>query len=230
MCRMASLLSTWQPRRITLRWFGSFWRTAPARAWPLRYCTCVRVFVIVCVCVLICVYVPVLCAPLYSHTFTVCLHAFSLPRSCMVFTSVVLTTFISSPPLCLSSFYHPDPTHPESLCLFPILSVSHVLTLSTFLSFLCPSPPAPSLLPLLPRSPSLHEGLGRASLIGSVWWWRQSDLEWVTDEVCSARCLSSTTAAAVTALIYVAQPVEAIHTHIYQSGHVYTHKHVHIRR
>lgn len=143
----------------------------------------------------------------------------------MVFASVVLTTFVSPPPLCLSSFYHPDPTHSESLCLFLVLSVSHILALSTSLSFLHPPPCAPSPLPLLPRPPSLHEGLGRASLIGSVWWWRQSDLEWVTDEVCSTR--SSTAAAAVTALIYVAQPVEPIHTHTYQSGHVYTHTQAH---
>lgn len=48
LCRMASLLFTWLPRRITLRWYGSFWRTTPARVWPLRYCTCV------CYCVYVC--------------------------------------------------------------------------------------------------------------------------------------------------------------------------------
>lgn len=180
------------------------------------------------VCVLICVCVPVLCLLCYS----ICLHAFSLPQSCMVFTSVVLTTFVSSPPLYPSSFYHPDPTHSASacvsicfslslsflffpVCLFLVLSVSHSRSvypfcLSTILLHLPRSP-----FPLLPRSPSLDEGPGRASLIGSVWWWRQSDLEWVTDEVRSARCLSSTAAAAVTALIYVAQPVEPIHTCTY---------------
>lgn len=35
-CRMASLPCTWQPRRITWRWCASSWRTAPARASPLR--------------------------------------------------------------------------------------------------------------------------------------------------------------------------------------------------
>lgn len=182
---------------------------------------------------------PVLCPPLYSHTVTVCLHAFSLPRSCTVFTSLVLTTFISSPPLFPPPFfYHPDLTHSASACVsvcffislsslyFPVSVsfLSHILTLSTSVSFHHPP------LPLLPPSLSPHEGLGRASLIGSVWWWRQSNLEWVTDEVCCARCLSSTAAAALTALICVAQPVEPIHTHTYQSPHVYTHKHVHIQR
>lgn len=60
-------------------------------------------------------------------------------------------------------------------------------------------------------------------MIGSVWWW--SDLEWVTDEVCSSPCLSSAAAgAAITALIYVAQPVERIHTHVLAvAAHEYTH-------
>lgn len=154
-CRMASLLSTWQPRRITLRWYGSFWRTAPARVWPLRYCTYVCVFVIVYVCA--CAHMCMCASPVSTslQSVTVCLHAFSLPRSCMVFTSVVLTTFISSPPLCPSSFYHPDPSPSESLslCLFLVLSVSHVLALSTSLSFHHPPLPAPSPLPLLPRPP-----------------------------------------------------------------------------
>lgn len=34
--RMASLLYTWRPRRITWRWCGSFWRTTPARVLPPR--------------------------------------------------------------------------------------------------------------------------------------------------------------------------------------------------
>lgn len=70
-CRMASLLCTWQPRRITWRWCGSFWRTAPARVSPLRYCTCV------CVCVS--------CAHMCVHFSVVCIRAFSMPLSYLRF-------------------------------------------------------------------------------------------------------------------------------------------------
>lgn len=101
------------------------------------------------------------------------------------------------------------------------------LTLSPclhLLSFLCPLS-LPSFSHSL--SPSLHEGLGRASLIGSAWWWRQSDLEWVTDEGHSACCLSSTAAAAATTFIYIVQPVEPVHSYDYQhtTCTVCTHKH-----
>lgn len=202
---MASLLCTWLPRRITSRWYGSFWRTAPVRVWPLRYCT------YLCVCVISCVCAGPVSAP---HTFTVCLH---------VIASVVLTTFISSTPLPPSSFYHPDPTRSTS----PSVSL-----LSSFLSHIRPSS-APShfsaLLP--PPAPSLHEGLGRASLIGSVWWRGQSDLEWVTDEVRSARCLSLHGCC----LCYcpdLRYSACGTHTHTYLpvTTRRQTHQHVHVRR
>lgn len=88
------------------------------------------------------------------------------------------SSFLSSH-LPHSAFLSP---HHFPVSVFSSSFLSHILVLCLFtllLLFL-------HLLLLLP-SPSLHEGLGRASLIGSVWWWRQSDLEWVTDEVRSAR-------------------------------------------
>lgn len=136
--------------------------------------------------------------------------------NCVVVSSVVLTTFI---PLLLCSLpcLHPDPTHVASafmffftpLCLTPSVSHYHLFYISCLPPAPLPSPPPP------PLSPSPHEGLGRASLIGSAWWWRQSDLEWVTDEVRSACCLSSAAAAADTTFIYIVQLVEPIHSYYY---------------
>lgn len=174
------------------------------------------------VCVQICVCVQVhLCPPVstVNYSMTPCIFSASVLYGLYICCTNHLHLLSSS-----VSFLLPLP-RPHSLCiclalnfavlsllscpcLFHVLSVSHSLSvyftcLSTILLCL-----PPFLFPLLPRSPSLHEGVGRASLIGSVWWCRQSDLEWVTNEVCSARCLSSMAAAAVTALIYVAQPAE----------------------
>lgn len=236
LCRMASLLFTWLPRRITLRWYGSFWRTTPARVWPLRYCTCV------CYCVYMC---QSCFHPSYCYSLSPCIFSASVMYGLYICCTNHLH-LLSSPFLLLSS-------RPHSLCVsvcfstspcpfFTFLSLWLFPRLSRFTfslrlplvfppsSCACPLSPLPLLLPPTPRSSSLHEGLGRASLIGSVWWWRQSDLESVTDEVRSACCLSSTAAAAVTALIYVAQPVEPIHTRTYESPHVYAHKHMHIQR
>lgn len=228
LCRMASPLYTWQPRRITWRWCGSFWRTTPARVWPLRYCTCVYLFLILCVCSH--VHASPVSTSLQSHRYSMspCIFSASVMYGLYICCTNHLHLLSSSVSFLLLS------SLPHSLCICPslrlflrlsVLSCPFCLTfsLSASLSFHHPPLTAPSPLPLLPHFPSLHEGLGRASLIGSVWWWRQSDLEWVTDEVRSARCLSSTAAAAVTALIYVAQPVEPIHTHTYQSLHVHTH-------
>lgn len=120
------------------------------------------------------------------------------------------------------SFYHPEPTHSASTCFstwfFVTLSCVYI---PVSVSFSCPfcisclttiQPPLLFHRPFLSWSLSLYEGLGRAPLIGSVWCCRQSDLERVTNEVRSASCLAPMPAATVTALIYVAQPLEPLHT------------------
>lgn len=110
-----------------------------------------------------------------------------------------------------------SPTTPNSLyyiCLcLPLCTLFAFLSLS-FHSFssLFFTPPPPHLSP-----PSLHKGLSRASLIGSVCWWRQSDLELTTDEVRSACCRSSTAAC----MIYAAQATS--HAFPFTSQHTYTH-------
>lgn len=119
---------------------------------------------------------------------------------------------------------------------FPSLlfSVSHSAFVCP-ISFLRPPPPARlppfSSSPPPSPSPSLHEGLGRASLIGSVWWRGQSDLEWVTDEVRSARCLSLHGCC----LCYcpdLRYSACGTHTHKYLpvTTRRQTHQHVHVRR
>lgn len=119
---------------------------------------------------------------------------------------------------------------------FPSLlfSVSHSAFVCP-ISFLRPPPPARlppfSSSPPPSPSPSLHEGLGRASLIGSVWWRGQSDLEWVTDEVRSARCLSLHGCC----LCYcpdLRYSACGTHTHTYLpvTTRRQTHQHVHVRR
>lgn len=175
---------------------------------------CMRVFVIVWCAFTVCVYIYSSSRVSTCGLYICCtnhLHLLSSSVSFFVLTSLPHSLCIC---LCLHLFLHVS-----VLSLLPSFFVSHSHSACP-LSFSTP----PS------HPPSLHEGLGRASLIGSLWWWRQSDLEWVTDEVGSARCLSSTAAAAVTALIYVAEPVDPVHTHAYRSPHVYTLKHVHTQK
>ena len=154
-----------------------------------------------------CVYICKSCVHL--TTATVCLHAFSsvicgLYICCTNHLHLLLSvssrfsfTVLSLCPFCLTF----------SLCL--------PLCLHTVLFCL-------SLL-LLPSSLLISSwGTSRAPLIGSVWWRRQSDLEWVTDEVRSARCLSSTFCCC---RCYCPDlRCWACGTHTYQSPHVHTHK------
>lgn len=126
-----------------------------------------------CCCVFVCLYMYVRLS--YVHLSVVvllCVHALSLPQSCVVVTSVVLTTFISSPPL----FPSLPPSRPHSFCVclyvFLHLSVPHFpfsnpfcLTLSPFLHLL--SFPCPLTLP----SSSL-------SLPISSWGTGQSFIDW----------------------------------------------------
>lgn len=158
---MASLLCTWQPRRITWRWCGSFWRTAPARVSPLRYCTCV------CVCFLCSHVCPFLCS-MYPCIF----YATVISK---VFLSVVLTTSISSPPLFPSLppfFLHPPFCLSLHRCLhlfvsfftFLFLSISHLFCLTWPLSYLSP---ILLCLPHLLSSPLI-----------SLWGTRQNFIDW----------------------------------------------------
>lgn len=185
---MASLRSTWRHRRTTWRWFGYFWRTTPARVSPPRYGARVNVLSTL---------TSVVCFCVSAVVRYVSMH---LPQSLVVITTVVLTTFISSPPFVSSpsSISSPAPPHtlaphlpvspsvpPSCSRLFPALVLSLILSISHYHSVSSsPTVSAPSTF--TPPPPSLHECHGRASLIGSVCWWRQSDLELVTDVVRSA--------------------------------------------
>lgn len=116
------------------------------------------------------------CQPEYGHWGTACVNE-SMHFLCL------------SRAVCGTHHVHvpaPPSVLPSSLCISVFVPFpSHWHDISTF-SHLCFSsepqrvPPPPSL------SLSLHEGLGRASLISAaayVRWWRQSDLGWVTDKV-----------------------------------------------
>ena len=195
----------------------------------LYLCVCVLWFI---VCVIICV--SVLCSPLYCCTI--------VPKSCMVFTCVVLTTCISSflPifPLssrlcslciCLFLLLH---LHLSLLpCFSLVLSVSHsrCLRLLSLLLLLLVSPPPP-LLPPLPISfmsdwAELHwlvvyggGGGGRVTLSGSH-----------TRSAPLAASPPRLLLLLLTLLLWftMLSLVEPIHTHNYLSANVYTHTHTH---
>lgn len=110
-CRMASLLCTWRPRRTTWRLFGFFWRTAPARASPQRYSKCVHILLLL--------YVQLSVQDI----------SMPLPRSCVLYISTNQIHLLFS-----SSFQSPTFTlHlPVSSSVRPL-----VLSLSFFPHWLC---------------------------------------------------------------------------------------------
>lgn len=149
---MASLLSTWQLRRITWMLYGSFWRTTPARVWPRRYCMWLGLNV---------------CASSVSPYVTVCFHA--LVMSCLyicctntfISSSVSLPVFLPFLPLsprpvqpCVSLYLFLNPSVPHGSSLFLFLSVSH--SHSVYISVFSPSssacPSSTSFPPSLPIS------------------------------------------------------------------------------
>lgn len=178
--------------------------------------------------------------PEYSHWGTecvqicVCMQVRLLQYNitpCIFSASVLVGLHICNHLHLLSSsvsFLPPLPPPHSFFSVFFMSFLSHILPLSTSL---VPPPSFPaSPLPLSPPPSAPHlfmREYAKLHWLVVVWWWRQSDLEQVTNEVSSSRRLPSMTAAAITALIYVAQPCKTLYAHKRKSHRTYTHRHVH---
>lgn len=223
---MASPLCTWQPRRTTLKWYGSFWRTAPARVWPLRYCN--SVFIFLCVCVCIYVWVEPAFTALQSHPYCMspCLFSASVVYDlyiCCTNHLHLLFSSVSFPPF----IPHPDSALNTTLSrpLLPYPCLSHPLCL-TFLF----RPPVILLSPSLPVSSwgdwaELHwlvgyvGGGGRVTLSGSQM--RSAPLAASPPWLLQLLLLL---------LWFTLLSLWSPNTHVLKSHNTFTYKHVHIWR